>query len=550
VGVARCPFLVSTRSRHHVSAEFVNEEDSAASFQVPLTVSDVHLRHEQLPFAYFFRETLDAELLKGSLRRVLQHFPVVGGKVPSQTFQAVHCDPLRDTIPLAFGDVNATLDEWLSEARGHVHIPGQGHPVLLPLFDALFEQNDKAVLVHLDDLVKIRVTHFQCGGTAIGVNILHALGDTASCVRFVQCWGREMQKLEYPRNISNRRASVCVSGMMTEDIADLMGLAPELESIFGAGSWRDWWLSSSSTSVPSALDASNLSKEVPTETAAAEATSNECRHEYLQLRFPSKVLNAMKEVGMAAIAKNHNQLRHHELPYVSTNDLVTAFGWLLKRALSGEHNSNISMVVNMRGRCGVESFTDMTDFIEQGNTASDGGLFGNGITNFVAEHPSTNKAFDIWDVVDAAGSIRLALKNGMTHLPERMVLSRMGKASSFGVSTAMTFPTTSWGQFPLRDISFSANKSLVAFHGHPSHPLPPGQSTYSSVVMKTLQPSTKIQGDAHVNTRKYGMKFNLLLPSTNVEKAKQKHQQVCESFLSAQSQMQKRGTYEEKAGCN
>jgi Transferase family len=541
------PFLVSTRSRHQISATFIKEETSSGCFHIPLTVSDVHLRHEQLPFAYFFRETLDAQLLKCSLRRVLRHFPVVSGKVLSQTFQAVHCDPSRDTIPLAFGDVNATLDEWLSEARGHLHVPGHGHPILLPLFDALFEENDSSL--SFDNLAKIRVTHFQCGGTAIGVNVLHTLGDTASCVRFVQCWGREMQQLEYPVHVSNRRANVCVSGMMTAEIADLMGLAPEQKPIFDTGAWRDWWLPSSWSSVTSTVHGTysgKLPEEVPGATEAEMAT-NESRHEYLQLRFSSKVLNAMKEVGMAAMYDDQKQLRHHEIAYVSTNDLVTAFGWLLKRALSGEHSSNISMVVNMRGRCGVESFKDMTELIEQGCIASDDhcGLFGNGITNFIAEHPPTNKTFDIWDVVGAAGSIRLALTNGMTHLPERMFRSRMGKASStHHSSTAMAFPTTSWGQFPLWDVSFTANKNLVAFHGHPSHPLPPGQSTYSSVIMKTLHPSTKLQGGASVDTREYGMKFNLLLPSENVEKARQKHQEVCASFLSARSQMQRQGSNE------
>ena len=81
-------------------------------FTVPLSLSDVHLREEELPFAYFFRETLDADALKSSLRRVLEHFPVLGGRIPSPTFEAIHCNPMEDTIPLTFGEINTTIDEW------------------------------------------------------------------------------------------------------------------------------------------------------------------------------------------------------------------------------------------------------------------------------------------------------------------------------------------------------------------------------------------------------------------------------------------------------
>ena len=51
------------------------------TFRVPLTLADVHLRREQLPFLYVFRSTLDPDRLVSSLREVLGRYPILGATV-------------------------------------------------------------------------------------------------------------------------------------------------------------------------------------------------------------------------------------------------------------------------------------------------------------------------------------------------------------------------------------------------------------------------------------------------------------------------------------
>eukprot|EP00980_Cylindrotheca_fusiformis_P030416 scaffold24793_cov108-Cylindrotheca_fusiformis.AAC.2 len=113
------PFIVLTRSRHQVSVAWKRNLWEEGILHVSLTVFDVHLRHEQLPFACFFRETLDTASLKDSLWRVLERFPVSGNRIRSHSFQEIECNKLADSVPLAFGDIDATLDQWLSESKGH-----------------------------------------------------------------------------------------------------------------------------------------------------------------------------------------------------------------------------------------------------------------------------------------------------------------------------------------------------------------------------------------------------------------------------------------------
>lgn len=523
-------FTVSTRSRHRVTSKSSCNSPPSSAFHVPLTVSDVHLRHEQLPFAYYFAETLDPKQLRSSLRRVLHRFPVVSGTVPGDNvFQSIVCCPTTDSISLTFGDMQSSMEEWIEASRGHVHIAGMGHPTLLPIFDSLFhdqgsreadcddsntaaahDDNDgpTAALLPYDNLLKIRVTHFSCGGTVLGVNFLHMLGDTASCVRFVRCWGREMrQRTDYSsssssssRNDNNARALVNVSGMMTVDRAEQMGIGvvPPTSSSWMAQCYDDWFVSSST-------------KESPV--LVLDDTARE-QHEYVALCFPLEVLESMKRVGMAAC-----EAKNDASSFVSTNDMVTAFGWLLKRSLSGEHSWNIGMVLNMRRHCGSAVNDDNEDVVTKPES-----LFGNGITNIVATHPVTTESITILDISQAARSIRLAIEDGLVRLPHRLFQSRTGK-TPVHVSAADSFSTTSWSQFPLASISFSPHKTLTSFHGHPSCPLPLGQSTYASVIVEDL---VALQGEDGG-----GSVYHLLLPSDQVQQATAQHADLCAAFIAA-----------------
>ena len=205
-----------------------------------MPVADLHLRNESLPFAFFFAEPsrLCEEALTASLQRVLQqHFSVAGGRI-ADCYTAIQCEP-DDTVPLSFAQVDCTLQEWheqASPARQHEHLQGQ-HPVLLPLFDSLFGEVHK--------LLSVKVSYFTCGATCLGVTTNHCLADTASCIQLVESWGQEMMSKENTdtgtttaamaepaaivvspavMNVCWNRAKASSTGMMTEDMAELMGL--------------------------------------------------------------------------------------------------------------------------------------------------------------------------------------------------------------------------------------------------------------------------------------------------------------------------------------
>jgi hypothetical protein len=279
--------------------------------------------------------------------------------------------------------------------------------------------------------------------------------------------------------------------MMTSDLADLMGLnkGPILPS-FWTNLYNEYVSSEAVTSGEKAL---SLSAPV-------------LNHEYVDLPFPPLVLSAMKSYGMAECGL---------ATYISTNDMVTAFGWLLKRSLSGEDAYNISMVVNVRGRCGVDAFADMDNVKHETK-----GLFGNGITNVVAAHPPTTGFIEILSIATAAIAIRAALLAGLLEVPDRIAESKRGTPTP-AMNSSSTFSTTSWGEFQVLKIRFS-EEELVGFHGHPSFPLPIGR-TFSSVI------SPASTG---------GCTYKLLLPSDKVGEAREIHERLCTLFLNWQSSAQ------------
>lgn len=195
----------------------------------------------------------------------------------------------------------------------------------------------------------------------------------------------------------------------------------------------------------------------------------------------------------------------------------------------------MSIVVNLRGRGGVDEFSCID------NAMGIDGVFGNAITNVIAKIParvlinegdgcsssSTTDAATITlsEVSSAAFIIRETLAAGVHEIPTRILMSKLGRAVSSDSSgdgsiggNIGSFATTSWQQFPLWDIQFSDDDvggRLVGFHGHPSYPLPEGD-TFSSVV---------------VPERDGGLTCQLLAPSNRVEQALSIHETLSRHFL-------------------
>ena len=518
-GLDEHPPTVSTYRRQRIPTDGI-------SHRIPLSIVDMHLRHEQLPFCYFFEETLDEEALLASLQVVLRDFPQMGGSICNISHTAIQCQP-DDTVHISLGRMNMSLEDWQSRPRGHMHQSAcsaqtseniiknksGGHPILLPLFDNLFEEdNDTTNSNDRQALVKIRVTYFQdkhgmTQGTAIAVNTCHALGDTATCVKFVESWGKQMRQKGYQKDHCTDRSKACVSGMMTSEVADVMGLfLPSVNARVGLATsipkLLRTWLFQEDGIVTKATENTTKTSSLESAVASLSADSKELppstriSHQYVRLPFSVKLLDRLKDMGSSSCQGDTNPNS-----FVSTNDMLTSYGWLLKRHLSQQEDHNLSMVMNLRGRSGVNP-----------------NLFGNGISHVVAStSPHQETQGDRYDATSAsllftdtlcfdAKAIREALELGLSDLPHALTASQMGRALTAPANSTQSFCTTSWGQFPLYQIRFAQHR-LSGFHGHPAHPLPVGR-TFASVI--TPCPDG-------------GFWYEMLLPSDQAQEARDKH---------------------------
>mmetsp|Transcript_31876 Transcript_31876/g.48161 ORF Transcript_31876/g.48161 Transcript_31876/m.48161 type:complete len:560 (-) Transcript_31876:1676-3355(-) len=498
-------------------------------FKIPLTLSDVHLKDEQLPFSYFFDQTFEPDLLVSSFKEVFRRYPILGGRVNFDGIPTIQCS-LDDHIPISFALSKVTLNDWLSLAKQgkKKHMHGPGSVTLMPLFDDLsskkWNDESKSDIASLSYLATARVTYFKGGGTSLGINISHLVGDTNSCIRIAQCWGREMRGLCHPIGASNSRFDATCAGMITLEQANVLDFKPSnyARKYDGEENVLDWILSFIS-----------FSQFLLGQSIATKPIENQMRtdanilsdHEYVLLHFKPELLEAMKAYGMDHVSKSDNGKELTD--FVSTNDMVTAFTWLIKRHFSGKHDYSISMVVNLRGRAGVDPFSDIND--EYGQD----GVFGNAITNIIAKMPAIEEYND-WregegdkildEVSTAAIVLREALDNGIQMIPDRLTLSKSGQAES--IASERSFSTTSWNQFPIWDIRFSDDTvgGLKGFHGQPAYPLPKGD-TYTSVL---------------IPDRCGGIVCQLLTPSRQVQEVLSHHRNVSRKFLNWFQRQKKR----------
>jgi hypothetical protein len=482
-----------------------------------MTLADAHSVHEQLPFAYLFQETLCAARLEASLQRLLSStLAILGGRIVIRDDRPVILyGQATDGVLMSFGTSSSTLQEFQdqldSQATEEYSTSAWNPTRVSPLCDPLSAKGEAWLLSSAASLASVRITYPHQGGTIVGLNLSHALADTASCLVVAACWGREMRGLRSPETgmPSHERWRATTTGMISPLQAELFSaqwsLAPAAPSPWAAPLY-DWmtattrWSRSVLGFPPTKVRAVPLARPAPPV------------YTYVGLAFPLALQRAMKAYGLAQGRPppdaSFSSSSPPAIPYVSKNDMVTAYGWLLQRTLSGRGDWSVSVVVNLRGK-GV-----------------DGGLFGNGIANVIASLPAgqsirggggsvTNVTKK--EVHTAAGAIRHALLLGMQGVPEQLALSQMGRPRA-NTTTSPAFSTTSWNRLAVWDdsIRFShTGRGLFGFYGLPVHPLPADLDTFAGVI---------------VPTQDGGCIYHLLTPSNFEAEARAHHQHMGRLF--------------------
>lgn len=138
-------------------------------------------------------------------------------------------------------------------------------------------------------------------------------------------------------------------------------------------------------------------------------------HTEIYLRFPESLVQAMKKEAMKGCGPGE---------YVSSNDMITAVGWVIMAELSGNHDWGMNVLVNVRGRSpGLEILHR-----DQDPTTAVEGVFGNGIMGQAVEC-SVPLTPTVECVCTAAMNIRQAILKAAEDIPRKL---RAAQVLGFG----------------------------------------------------------------------------------------------------------------------
>ena len=164
-----------------------------------------------------------------------------------------------------------------------------------------------------------------------------------------------------------------------------------------------YFLSSSSSSSSSFRPSINVGQVLgfsaallglPPAPAPSETKPIKPEHSFLLMHWKPELLAGLKSKATAECkqlaAAEASSGKEEGQNFVSTNDLVTAAGWVLMRRLSGRADWGMNVIVNIRGRGGTSDF------------GAGFGLFGNGITAATARVPPLDSA-SLWICLQALG---------------------------------------------------------------------------------------------------------------------------------------------------
>ncbi|MGY1549314.1 acyltransferase [Streptomyces sp. MN6] len=135
---------------------------------------------------FYYRQRLDTEALRESLRRTLVHYPLLTGRL------------VRDAdrgLSVVCNDAGAVFAETDSDRPMPDY--GPDHRVGDDLRRYIHPVNAFRVVGHDIPLLTVKVTHMRGGGSVLGVSTNHSVVDGSGCLDFLLHWSRTHRGLDH-----------------------------------------------------------------------------------------------------------------------------------------------------------------------------------------------------------------------------------------------------------------------------------------------------------------------------------------------------------------
>ena len=178
-----------------IATPLLVQAEQTTSQVVTCSITDRLLERFSISVVFFYREELSPKLLITSLRKVLVDFSIFSGRLKIVDDNLlIDCNNQGVQFSLCFE--SCSLVRALKELS---------QTNLRNLIDPLIA---KDVLAGQSPLLTIRLTQFDCGGTALGICWHHSIGDMHTFMHFMKAWSAATNREHYdaPLVIEHRNA--------------------------------------------------------------------------------------------------------------------------------------------------------------------------------------------------------------------------------------------------------------------------------------------------------------------------------------------------------
>eukprot|EP00210_Caulerpa_lentillifera_P004978 g4752.t1 len=381
-----------------------------------------------IPWAMFYSYDISALKLKAALHRIASEYPVLCGRLVSNSITGIHVEVKKGT-GFCFTDVNSdlTLIQALSQSRVHQEPATYPSFAKLPLF--LEDLNVLELIDHDTPVFKVKLVHYKDGTCSLGATMHHSIADAQRLanlfVEISRAYCEEtLCKVDYDRSRL----------------------------------WPDQLLQK----IDLGLSPNCFSRECKCQTEDSKITTFPGNTYSIEnIYFPTEDTEAIKRKVMENV--------NNEVDYISKVDVLSAIYWMLQCELKTMRKGFSGVVKTARDLNISETpHIFFMELLSNNSTIIPANYFGNGFVWTEAQFPKTNSGQNLEDdlfntLVKASVSIRKQILEG--RFPEKhaeKILNVYKLLNEPSEDPSLTSIITSYCKMPLHEIDFG--------QGQPAYP--------------------------------------------------------------------------------
>ena len=166
------------------SKTFLVQANNHTPQVITCSITDKLLRNFPVSVVFFYRKSIDYNLLVDALKKILSDFPIFAGTLTNiNNNLCIDCN--NKGILFSITKEDCTLEQVLNEL------------LTIKKEKLVNTINPKNAISSQSPTMTIKLTYFTCGGMALGICWHHVIGDMHTFMCLMKAWSNTVKKKEY-----------------------------------------------------------------------------------------------------------------------------------------------------------------------------------------------------------------------------------------------------------------------------------------------------------------------------------------------------------------